>query len=77
MTVTSNNAVPIKFHPAVAELAPEWAIRKIEQFCSENAALRAALIDATGQRDEYYRQLISRTAALQQELDKLLQERPQ
>lgn len=44
---------------------------------AENAALRETLIDATGQRDEYYRQLISRTAALQQELDKLLQERSQ
>ena len=44
---------------------------------SENATLRTTLIDVTGQRDEYYRQLISRTAALQQELDKLLQERSQ
>lgn len=42
---------------------------------SENATLRTTLIDVTDQRDEYYRQLIARTAALQQELDKLLQER--
>jgi regulator of replication initiation timing len=42
---------------------------------AENATLRSTLIDATGQRDEYYRQLISRTSAIQQELDNLLQER--
>jgi hypothetical protein len=44
---------------------------------AENAALRASLIAVTGQRDEYYRQLITRTSALQQELDKALQERSQ
>lgn len=48
---------------------------RIAALLAENATLRAALIDATGQRDEYYRQLIARTSALQQELDKLLQER--
>lgn len=50
---------------------------QIDALRAENADLRQTLIDATGQRDEYYRQLIARTNALQQELDKALQERSQ
>jgi hypothetical protein len=62
--ITTTLPVQIKFHPAVAELAPEWAIRKIKQLSAENATLRTTLIDVFGQRD-----------ALRQELDQSLRER--
>jgi hypothetical protein len=56
-------------------LTYEQQSKLIAALRAENATLRTCLIDATGQRDEYYRQLITRTSALQGELDKLLQER--
>lgn len=80
MTITTTHPVQIKFHPAVAELAPELAIRKIEQLSAENATLRQTLIDVAGQRDEYHRQAVTATSwrnAIQAELDKALQERSQ
>jgi|WetSurMetagenome_2_1015567.scaffolds.fasta_scaffold78611_6 hypothetical protein len=55
----------------------EQQIVLIESLQSENATLRLTLSEVGRQRDEYYRQLISRTSALQQELDKALQERSQ
>ena len=54
----------IKFPPTVVELAPDWAITKIEQLSAENATLRTTLIDVSGQRDE-----------LRWQLDQVLRER--
>ena len=62
-TVPIPVGVPVTLHPQQRDA--------IAALRSENATLRTTLIDVTDQRDEYYRQLIARTAALQQELDKL------